>query len=383
MMPTEAIYRRGRERAMAVDAGGPCDLVCEGGGIKGIGLVGALSVLEARGYTVERRAGTSAGAIVAALHAAGYSARELRNILLDFDFMRFLDEGWEDQIPLAGPAIGILAEKGVCEGVRFEEWMRTMLAEKGVHTFADLRRKPSPEEAGDPLSEYSLQVVVSDTTTHELLLLPRDALKLGIKPDDFEVAVAVRASMSVPIVFEPKVIASADGVTHVLVDGGLLSNFPVWVFDRNQPRWPTFGLMLVEGDAHAPVSPGVTPAENLGLRSIPAIDFVIALVQTMLQAHDRLYLQQADFVRTIPIETLGIGTIEFDLSSARKEALFVSGVQAAEKFLPFDFASYVATFRSQTEPPHRTELARALMADAAPVPGSAAADPVPEPQPAA
>ena len=43
------------------------DLVLEGGGVKGIGLVGALSVLEQSGYTFERVAGTSAGAIVASL----------------------------------------------------------------------------------------------------------------------------------------------------------------------------------------------------------------------------------------------------------------------------------------------------------------------------
>jgi predicted acylesterase/phospholipase RssA len=53
------------------------DLVLEGGGVKGIGLIGALAVLEERGYVPQNVAGTSAGAIAAALIAAGYSAGAL------------------------------------------------------------------------------------------------------------------------------------------------------------------------------------------------------------------------------------------------------------------------------------------------------------------
>ena len=50
------------------------DLVFEGGGVKGIGLAGALATLEEREYGPQNIAGTSAGAITAALLAAGYSA---------------------------------------------------------------------------------------------------------------------------------------------------------------------------------------------------------------------------------------------------------------------------------------------------------------------
>ena len=50
------------------------DLVFEGGGVKGIGLAGALATLEEREYGPQNIAGTSAGAITAALLAAGYSS---------------------------------------------------------------------------------------------------------------------------------------------------------------------------------------------------------------------------------------------------------------------------------------------------------------------
>ncbi|MHC5543894.1 patatin-like phospholipase family protein, partial [Singulisphaera rosea] len=54
------------------------DAVFSGGGVKGIALIGALSVFEEEGYRIVRHAGTSAGAIVGGLHAAGFSAEELK-----------------------------------------------------------------------------------------------------------------------------------------------------------------------------------------------------------------------------------------------------------------------------------------------------------------
>jgi NTE family protein len=52
-----------------------------------------------------------------------------------------------------------------------------------------------------------------------------------------------------------------------------------------------------------------------------------------MEAHDRIYLEKAEYARTIPIPTLGIGTTDFELSRERAEALYESGRDAAEKFL--------------------------------------------------
>ena len=67
------------------------DLVFEGGGLKGIALAGAYSVLEERGYRPQNMAGASAGAIVAALVAAGYTADELREAIARSDFNSLKD----------------------------------------------------------------------------------------------------------------------------------------------------------------------------------------------------------------------------------------------------------------------------------------------------
>lgn len=62
------------------------DLVLEGGGVKGIAPVGAISVLEQRGYQFRRVAGTSAGAIVGSLVAANARAAELQEIMRAVDY---------------------------------------------------------------------------------------------------------------------------------------------------------------------------------------------------------------------------------------------------------------------------------------------------------
>ena len=74
------------------------DLVFEGGGVKGIALAGALATLEEREYRPQNIAGTSAGAITAALLAAGYSAAELREIIVSLDYRQFQDRAWEDKV---------------------------------------------------------------------------------------------------------------------------------------------------------------------------------------------------------------------------------------------------------------------------------------------
>ena len=206
------------------------DLVFEGGGVKGIGLAGSLSVLEERGFMPQNIAGTSAGAITAALLAAGYRGNELREIVMELDFRQFQDKGWEDKVPLIEKSLSLLLDLGVYEGSRFHEWMKERLAAKGVHTFADLTR----EGEEDPRWRYDLQVIVSDVTKHELLVLPRDAGRLGLEPGRPRGRHAVRMSMSIPIFFEPvRYENPKTGEEHILVDGGMLSNFPVWLFDTD------------------------------------------------------------------------------------------------------------------------------------------------------
>jgi NTE family protein len=332
------------------------DLVLEGGGVKGIGLVGALAVLEEKGFRPQNLVGTSAGAIATVLVAAGYSAAELRSLLLELDFNAFKDEAWEDRIPVAGVPLSIVKDRGIFEGEFFLDWIRERLAGRGIERFGDLVH---PDFASEPRYRYRAQVIASDLTDRRLLVLPRDAARFGVDPDALGVAEAVRMSMSIPVFFEPWTWrAEADGREHLIVDGGLLSNFPVWLLDSGgEPEWPTFGLMLVEPDTRRSLADRLPEADHSG--GLP--DFLKSLVHTMLEAHDRMYLETSTFVRTIGVPTLGVRTTEFDLSRERADALHESGRSAAESFLEtWDFEQYKASFRRQA-PPGRAELIRAAI----------------------
>ncbi|CAN5683928.1 patatin-like phospholipase family protein [soil metagenome] len=319
------------------------DLVFQGGGVKGIGLVGAYSVLEERGYRPVNMAGASAGAIVAALVAAGYSAEELRGIMMKIPFHEFMDEAWEDRIWLLARPLSLLKDKGVYEGKYFHDWIKKLLSRKmGKEevTFGDLRRHDVPEDA-DPVFHYKLQVIVSDVTERRMVVLPRDYKDLGwAHPDNVPVALAVRMSMSIPIFFEPvPLVNQYTGREHTIVDGGMLSNFPVWLFDAppgQEAKRETFGLKLIQKDTRSQLVPQDFDLKSEFMEMLKrseTLGYFWSLVETMMEAHDRFYIEQEKFDKTIDIDTRGVGTTEFGLSPERKKELYESGREEARKFL--------------------------------------------------
>lgn len=320
------------------------DAVFEGGGVKGIGLVGALEVMEQAGYRWRMVGGTSAGAIVAALVAAGYSADELVGLMREVKYGRFADRGMFDRFGLLGMGASLLLERGVFEGNYLERWLDELLAAKGVRTFGDLKL---PE--GESAYAHRLQVVTSDITRGRLVVLPAGLGEYGIDADSFSVARAVRMSMSIPFFFEPVVL---EGSTFV--DGGLLSNFPVWLFDRGgdsevarEPRWPTFGFKLVE------------PSEGRAAEITGLLSFTKQVVLTMLEAHDRRHVESLDFLRTIAIPTVGVGTTEFQLEASRRDALHESGRAAALAFhQQWDHQHYLREARLPEQPQQLAKVER-------------------------
>jgi NTE family protein len=332
------------------------DLVFEGGGVKGIGLAGAYCALRERGVVPKRVAGASAGAITAALVAAGYEAAELDDILQSVPFARFKDESWEDKLPLVGHGASVLVELGMYEGRVFEAWMTGLLEAKGIRTFGQL----ADDAAEELKSRYRLKVIASDVTHKRLLVLPDDAAHLGVEPDELGVAHAVRMSMSIPVFFEPVIHRNPrTDRDHLIVDGGMLSNFPVWLFDceDRDPRWPTFGLLLVEGEPRVAIGHRLDGAED-GAGGGSVVDYIKALASTMMEAHDRLYVEKATFARTIPIPTLGVGTTEFGITPERVRALYASGRSAAMDFLDrWDFDAYIEEYRRGKDHSRRQELA--------------------------
>ena len=300
------------------------DAVFEGGGVKGIGLVGALSVAEEEGYDEwVNVAGTSAGAIVASLLAAGYSAGELKDLIMNLDYRKFRDKGIIDRIPYVGPLVSLWKEKGIYEGSYLYEWLSEKLERKEVSTFSDLRTDYEEDRY-----KYKLRVIAADISNRRMLVLPQDVTDIGGNPDDLSVAKAVRMSMSIPGFFEPVVRNNS-----FIVDGGLLSNFPVWLFDsQGEPSWPTFGFELVEK----------------GSSISGVLSYAKEIFFTMMEAHDERYQEESQRVRTIGIDSCGVSTTDFDLKEKDRDRLFRSGRKAARDFFDdWDFEAYKKVYRNQ------------------------------------
>ena len=328
------------------------DAVFEGGGVKGIGLVGAISEIEKAGYVFENLAGTSAGAIVASLLAVGYSAAEIKNELERLHYNDFRDEGLLDQLGLFGKSLSIGFEYGIYEGEFFEDWLERLLVVKGKTTFGQIKTKYK-----DDKYKYKFQAIAADISDRRLLVLPNDLKLFGINPDGFSISRAVRMSMSIPFFFEPVELRDTSGRKHFIVDGGLLSNYPVWLLDdgSDDPPWPTFGFKLMEPDQRKPKDAKRNPINN-------PVSFLKAIVGTMLDAHDSYHISKSkgDFDRTIGIPTVitikgmdkEIGTTDFGITQEESQALYDNGVEVAKEFLAtWDFAEWKRKYRQQQSAP--------------------------------
>ena len=324
------------------------DAVFEGGGVKGIGLAGAVSEIEKAGYVFENLAGTSAGAIVASLLAVGFTASELKAELERLNYNDFKDEGLLDKLGILGKGLSIGFEYGIYEGEYFENWLENLLRSKGKTTFGDIKTDYPEKEY-----RYKVQVIASDITDRRLLVLPRDLKNFGYDPDQFSISRTIRMSMSIPIFFEPVKLQDSSGREHFIVDGGMLSNYPIWLLDdgTSDPPWPTFGFKLTEPDKRKLKEPSRNPINN-------PVSFLKALAVTMIDAHDNFHISKSkgDYDRTIWIPTVidingtekEIKATDFDITQEESQALFKNGEEAARKFLKqWDFDKWKKKYRKK------------------------------------
>lgn len=285
------------------------DGVFSGGGIKGYALIGAYEEIEKRGFKFVRVAGTSAGSIIAALIAAGYTSKECYHMLDELDIPKMLDAR-KTVVPFHWAKWILLYWRlGLYKGNEFEKWMREKLEAKGLRTFSDL-----PPQA--------LRVIASDLSNGRMVVIPDDLQKYGISPGSFSIAKAIRASCSIPYFFEPVKLRSSDGA-NMMVDGGVLSNFPMWLFDSEnvQKIRPVLGIQLSSNEHEH---------EKHEIKN--AIQLFGALFETMKDAHDNRYISKKHAKNIIFIPAEGILPIEFSLTHEKKQQVVELGRQHAEKF---------------------------------------------------
>lgn len=286
------------------------DGVFSGGGVKGIAMIGAIKAIEEKGFTFIRVAGTSAGSIIASLVASGYSSDEIYKMMDEINLKDFLDPRKTFLPAPFGKWILLYWRLGLYKGNVLEGWIAEKLALKGIRTFADL-------------PPNKLRVIASDLTNGRLVVLPNDLPKYGISIETFPISKAIRMSCSIPYFFEPVKIKSGDA-SNVVVDGGVLSNFPMWLFDQENVKKvrPVIGIKLTSNGTNHP------PKNKIN----NAIQMFEALFETMKDAHDARYISRKHEKNIIFIPTEGVLSTEFDLSNERKQALFQVGEKSAKEF---------------------------------------------------
>lgn len=187
-------------------------LVLSGGGAKGFAHIGVLKVLEEMGIPIDYISGTSMGSIIGGLYAIGYSAKEIEDMVLKQDWERVLTDKvdrWNvpihekedmERYVLSFPIKpkGIQLPSGIVEGQNIVNLFSRLSLP--YHGETDFRKFPIP-----------FVCVAADIETGDEVVLDKGYLPL-----------AMRASMAIPTVFTPVEIGG-----RLLVDGGMVNNFPV------------------------------------------------------------------------------------------------------------------------------------------------------------
>ncbi|GAB3799171.1 patatin-like phospholipase family protein [Virgibacillus kimchii] len=300
------------------------DAVFEGGGIRGVAFAGAIEAMEKNNIEWMRIAGTSAGAVVATLLAAGYKSHEIRQVLEQMDFSRFRGRTFVNRIPLIGNLVQLIFSLGMYKNNYLASLVDELLADKGIETFADL-------------PEGKLKIIASDISYGKMLIFPDDLPRYGMSPSDVPISNAVMMSTSMPFFYRPVIWKGKNGKKSYILDGGLLSNFPIWIFDEKNPRYPTIGFHF-------------TKEKIIGNTIIPSpLHLFENIFRTMLQAHDLRHLDAISKERTVQIPAGDIAATDFDLNKSQIDTLYKAGYAAAATFMEtWDFNKHIIN-RRQSE----------------------------------
>lgn len=275
--------------------------VFEGGGVKGIAYIGALKALADRGFHPFRVAGTSVGAIISSLIACGYSPEELKKIMFELDFEKLKGKNNYSRIKGIGPLINMLVSKGMYSITPLEKELEELYLAKGKSKFIDLKR-------GD---DYILKVVVTDLTSRKIVVIPNDLKRYSIDPDAFPIAKGVAMSSCMPFFYQPMKL-----LKNLVIDGGVVSNFPLWIFNKSE-KLPTIGFNLY------------SKKDKINHRS-PFLDYIASVISS---GQINKYRTVSDQIKIININTFNIKTMDFKISAKDKHRLYISGYASAMKFL--------------------------------------------------
>jgi predicted acylesterase/phospholipase RssA len=310
------------------------NLVLSGGAVKGYALVGVLEYLETHHYlnNIRNIACSSVGSIFAVLYAVGYTVSEIKQIAENMDPCQLagVDKN------LVSDIFHVATEYGLNNGQHLIDTISDLIEKRTGNRHYTLEQLW--KEKG-----INLVVTGTDITTGKTIYFwhgkyPRMPLRL-----------LVRITCSLPELFCPVVF---DG--HYLVDGGLLDNTPIHVFDGPTPGDSAAGLNMTPPNPGTlaiifigDLSPDSTPSTqgDIGLHgSGQSIQhkinsyrsFNFALIDSLLDNGVKRYMRPSFWLRTIPVHVPAYPIYHFKLTKADIRGLFVYGAESTRNFFESD-----------------------------------------------
>lgn len=313
------------------------NIVLEGGGIRGFAYIGAYEVLDSLHIldSIERIGGSSAGAIQAALLAVGYTPAEMKVIAETIPLKKFNDGSWG----FIGGSRRLRKQFGWYKGDAFALWIGELIAKKtgsASTTFAELHAKRNEKGYKD------LYVTGTDLTYQCLRIFSYESYP------NMSIRDAVRISMSIPLYYKPvlidhsgKICSKTDNNVHVMVDGGVLSNYPIHMFDSTKyssgfnsantfySNPETLGILLERSDQikHSAQNSGVAPVQIKKMKQ-----FYSALYFTLVDKPNPELSNPSVIKRTISIDNLNLSPRVRKLDAETVQSLINSGRAGALHF---------------------------------------------------
>jgi len=260
--------------------------ILAGGGTRLPAHVGILQAIEEFNIEFDNIVGVSGGSIVSSLYAAGLSIPEIKHIALNTDYNQFREFS----------LIKLLRNGGLSSGDVFERWVDRLL---GGKTFNDLK--------------YNLHIVATDVARGKPVIFNKE------RTPNLKVSMAVRFSMSIPLVFSFKTFGK-----HLMVDGSILSE------DALHRDWAADGTPVLcfrlKGDYE------YDEVSTKGF--FPIVSYINLLIRTFMTTISREYINDAFWHNTVVVNTGSSSAVDFTMTPEQKEALFFKGYHTASKILP-------------------------------------------------
>ncbi|MEY3398192.1 MAG: hypothetical protein RL220_786 [Bacteroidota bacterium] len=301
-------------------------LVFEGAGIRGIAYCGVVKAIEQYGLSdsLQSVAGTSAGAMTALMLSLGYTSDEMEKVISSTAFERFND----GSMGLGGGIARLTRRFGWYHSDRLDQFIASIITKK--HADRDINFRQLHERGC-----ADLYVTATSINNQKLIVFSRYTYP------DMKIRDAVRISMSIPLYFEATMIDEKGNVyeniqdslvTDIVVDGGILANFPVYIFDEakldsngNKYRIPDYSVLGVRIDSDEQIEldrtgGGLAPVD---VKNFP--DFMEAFYLLILEQLNREILMHYDWDRTVSISSAGIGPKIRNMSPSERKLLIDSG----------------------------------------------------------